>query len=31
MKIDREDWSILALVVVMAGVFVFGISAGWWL
>jgi len=31
MKIDREDWSILALVVIMAAVFVFGISAGWWL
>jgi len=29
--IDKQDWAIFALVVVMAGVFVFGISAGWWL
>jgi len=31
MKIDRQDWAIFALVVVMAAVFVTGISAGWWL
>jgi hypothetical protein len=31
MKIDKEDWSIFALVVIMAAVFVFGISAEWWL
>ena len=29
--IDKQDWAIFALVVVMAAVFVFGISAGWWL
>ena len=31
MKIDKQDWAIFALVVVMAAVFVIGISAGWWL
>jgi hypothetical protein len=31
MKIDKQDWLIFALVVVMAMVFVIGISAGWWL
>jgi hypothetical protein len=31
MKIDKQDWAIFALVVVMAAVFVTGISAGWWL
>jgi hypothetical protein len=31
MKIDKQDWLIFALVVVMAAVFVTGISAGWWL
>lgn len=31
MKIDKEDLAILTLVVVMAAVFVFGISAEWWL
>lgn len=31
MKIDRQDWAIFALVVVMTAVFVTGISAGWWL
>jgi len=31
MGIDKQDWAIFALVVVMAMVFVIGISAGWWL
>jgi len=31
MKIDKQDWAIFALVVVIAAVFVTGISAGWWL
>jgi len=31
MGIDKQDWLIFALVVVMAAVFVTGISAGWWL
>jgi len=31
MKIHKQDWAIFALVVVMAMVFVLGISLGWWL
>jgi len=31
MKIDKQDWTIFALVVVMAMVFVVGVSLGWWL
>ena len=31
MRIDKQDWVIFGLVVVMAMVFVTGISAGWWL
>jgi len=31
MGIEKQDWAIFALVVVMAMVFVTGISAGWWL
>ena len=31
MGIDKQDWAIFALVVVMAMVFVTGISLGWWL
>jgi len=31
MGIDKQDWAIFALVVVIAAVFVTGISAGWWL
>jgi hypothetical protein len=31
MGIDKQDWAIFALAVVMAAVFVIGISAGWWL
>jgi hypothetical protein len=31
MKIDKQDWLIFALVVIMAMVFVTGISLGWWL
>jgi len=30
MKIDKQDWTIFALVVVMAMVFVVGVSVGWW-
>lgn len=30
MKIDKQDWAIFGLVVVMAAIFVIGISAGWW-
>jgi hypothetical protein len=31
MGIDKQDWAIFALVVVIAAVFVAGISLGWWL
>jgi hypothetical protein len=31
MKIDKEDWAIFAIVVTLASVFVFGVSAEWWL
>jgi len=31
MGIDKQDWAIFVLVVVIAAVFVTGISAGWWL
>jgi hypothetical protein len=31
MKIDKQDWLIFALVVIMAMIFVTGISLGWWL
>lgn len=31
MGIDKQDWVIFALVIVMAMVFVIGISLGWWL
>jgi hypothetical protein len=31
MGIDKQDWAIFALVIVIAAVFVTGISLGWWL
>jgi len=31
MKIDKQDWIIFTIVILMAMIFVTGISAGWWL
>jgi len=31
MNIDKQDWIIFTIVIVMAMIFVTGISAGWWL
>jgi hypothetical protein len=31
MNIDKQDWIIFGIVILMAMVFVTGISAGWWL
>ncbi len=31
MNIDKQDWIIFGIVILMAMIFVTGISAGWWL
>jgi len=31
MNIDKQDWIIFGLTIVLAAIFVTGISAGWWL
>jgi hypothetical protein len=31
MNIDKQDWIIFTIVILMAMIFVTGISAGWWL
>lgn len=31
MNIDKQDWIIFGIVIIMAMIFVTGISFGWWL
>jgi hypothetical protein len=31
MNIDKQDWIIFTIVILMAMIFVTGISLGWWL